>query len=1065
MEDKVLQGGFESFYLDRGEVELGKLIELLKQKRVAAVLGESSSGKSVFVKKSLREKLESGTISGVKGNSWRIVTISPENDPVEQLARALATAGPNALYQQSRAEEISHIDELAKSIRTGVNPVGKLFQRVLEQSASPFNLLLIVDDLEDLVRYSGAERGGVPVGDDVFFISSILAAIQGKDAIYLVFNVNPRYMSGFSRYRGLPETINNNSFYLNLPSASEIRSGLLKVMAFPGQLSGAVAGKLSEDYNQLCGHDIFALEKLRFVFRSGRDKLMIGARAYTPEAFLEEFENKNALADIIEVYLEEVVMPGLNETEIIRLSVMFKALTEQRADGIWRRPVTVRELMLLLAPHYGYIEPDPVILADFIGRINSGGYILIDVLGSNLYSRNNVVSIRHDAPLFNWPLLSKWMKEEASHAEVYRLLVRKADYYFGAVFSQEYANNYSGYAPVDKSWKTLARDWFGLLAGRQDPGQIIHNQYLSEGAELTGAIEWYEVCKPGRAWAARYDDSGFSHRNPETPQFKAVFHNSNPEDVAQIDIATQFLVISRERAEGLMDRLRRETQVALKQRSISRIMTLVAVIAMIVSLVFMDKARSDKTDLELLDFLGVLSSNGVLHILPSKRDNLRRQVSRVVADGVSVHSKDDLLLLLIEKKLLDVEPDHPYYELILEALKNMYYIQGQTFSEKERERAQNRILSIYDEVISAEYTDGRWQHPALYYNLSARLEEAEQRLGLNRPVFEKSNVVGSAIAPNFLSIHEYAYGDANGKVFIRNQSESYIVGNAGSPILSLVYGPDADQLFVGTAEGVLSVFRHLGNGGGSEYDTLYRDDYRRPIFGIGLTGNGDGFLILTASDMFFIRREPVGGRYVTTGFSKPVEQRRVTSFDLDHDQRYLAVTGMHSTVIYELSFAGAGIINERLRIQHPGITMTDVAIKTGGSGDNFRIAMGGEDGRLWVSEVLNTTLNQSVMDITDPAFRLFQDAHESTITALEFNPVLPQLFSASIFGESRLWNLNRLGSADDHIYLRNSGRSISAAIYNNENELIIHEVIYGKRVLTNVRAIRAELEPLLEKLK
>jgi hypothetical protein len=38
-------------------------------------------------------------------------------------------------------------------------------------------------------------------------------------------------------------------------------------------------------------------------------------------------------------------------------------------------------------------------------------------------------------------------------------------------------------------------------------------------------------------------------------------------------------------------------------------------------------------------------------------------------------------------------------------------------------------------------------------------------------------------------------------------------------------------------------------------------------------------------------------------------------------------------------------------------------------------------------------------------------------------------------------------------------------VYNNENELIIHEVIYGKRILTNVRAIRAELDILLEKMQ
>lgn len=1063
MKDTLLPGGFDSFYLDRGEVELGKFIELLRQKRVAAISGESGSGKSVFVTKTLREKLEGGEISGVRGNTWRVVVTTPSNNPVEQLASDLAASGLTSLYQQPRAEEFSYRDELVRAIRTEVNPIGRLCQRVLERSVTPFNLLIVVDGLEDLVRYSGMERGEISGGDDVFYVSAFLAALRGTEPVYVVFSTDTRYMNAFSRYRGLPEVLNNNSFYITLPSPEEIRTGLRKTLVFPEGVSLALADKLSNDYRQLQGHDPFVLEKLRFLFRSGAGRLVVGSRSYTPDVFLKEFEYVNVLSGIIGDYMDEVVTPDLSDTEMIWLSVIFKALTERRADGVWRRPVVLRELIQLLVPHFGQADPSPPVLVDLIRRINSGGYILIDMLGTGQYSRDNVVTIRHDALLFNWPILARWMKEEASHAEVYRLLVRKADNYFGASFSAEEMSYFLGDTHSGYVQHSPIRNWLKSFDNSQDAEQIPRNQYLSEGAELTGAIEWYEICKPGRAWAARYDDSGFSHKNPETPQFRAVFHESNPADVAQIDIATQFLHLSRERAEGLIDRLRRETMVAVRQRRLSRVMTVVAIVAMIISLFFMDKARSDKADLELLDFLGVLSSNGVLHILPSQRDNLRRQVSRVVADGVSVHSKDDLLLLLMEKKLLQVESDHPYYDLILEAIKNMHYIQGQTFSEADRARAQDRILRIYDEIMSAEYNDGRWQHPALYYNLNARLEDAEHRLGMTAPSFEKANVIGSAIAPNSHNHHEYAYGDANGKVFIRNKSESYAVGDAGSPVSSLIYSPSADRLFAGTAEGVLCVFSNLGRGEKPVLDTLYEDALRRPIFGIGQSGDGATFLVMTNWEIYFVRRSSDGSNFVPTGFSQRVEQERVTSFDLSSGNKYLAVSGIHSTILYELDFSGKGTMAERLRVQHPDITMTDVAIKINHAGDNLWIALGGEDGRLWISSAISTSGNYPVIESSDPVFHLFSGAHESTITALEFNPVLPQLFSASIFGEARLWNLNRLNNADDHIYLRNSGKSISAAIYNNENELIIHEVIYGKRVLTNVRAIRAELDLLLEK--
>lgn len=1065
MQNKVLPVGFDSFYLDRGEAELGKLIELLKHRRVAAVLGESGSGKSVFIRKTLREKLEGGGVSGIKGNTWRIVVTSPGNNPVEKLANDLATAGVNSLYHYADAEEISRRDEISKAIRTEVNPIGREYQRALERSKTSFNLLLIVDGLEDLVRYVGIERDGVNRGDDVCFVSAVLAAMSGKESVYVVLSTDLRYMSAFSRYRGLPETINNNRFYLGLPSVEEVRNGLRSKLTFQEPLRGAVADKLSADYSQLSGHDIFALEKLRFLFRSGTARMLVGTHAYLPEDFLREFEYKNALSEVIGLYMDEVVIPSLSEEEVNWLSIIIKALTEMRADGIWRRPVTTGYLVRLLASHYGYGEPDSATVVNLISRINSGGYDLTEVLGDNLYSRNNIVTIKHDALLFNWPTLTEWVKEEASHAEVYRLLVRKADQYFGARFTSDEMNYFLGESPVGHLKTSQLREWIGTLVGDREPDQVPHGQYLSEGAELTGALEWYDVCKPARAWAMRYDDSNFVHKNPESPQFKAVFHDSNPADVAQIDIAIQFLQISRERSEGLIDRLRQETKVAVRQRKISRVMTIVATVAMIISLIFMDKARTDRMDLELLDFLSVLSNNGVLQALPSQRDRLKSEVSRAVSSGNGIENKDDLLLMLMEKKLLQIEPDHPYFEEITETLKNMHYIQRQIFSEAEKKRAQERVLKIYDQVISTSYTDGRWQHPALYYNLSARLEDAEQKLGITSPVFEKANVVGSAIVPNHHNVHEYAYGDANGKVFVRNLSESHKVGVTRSPVLSLAYSRSGEQLYVGTADGVLSVFNNLAGGGEGAPDTLFTDPFRRPIFGLGLYEDSSRFLVMTASEVYFIRRMPGSKRFEKTKFEQKIEQERVNSFDLNEDKKHLVVTGIHSTILYEVNSAGEGSIAERLRIEHPDITMTDVAIKLSVPDNKFWIALGGEDGRLWVSSDVNAFVSRSVVSIGDSAFRLFPTAHESTITALEFNPVLPQLFSASIFGEARLWNLNRLNKIDDHIFLKNSGRAISAAIYNNENELIIHEVIYGKRVLTNVRTVRAELDLLLEKLK
>lgn len=66
------------------------LLNLLRAKRLAAVVGPSGSGKSSLVRAGLIPLLRNGGISDAHG--WRIVTFVPGSQPQQALERALASA-------------------------------------------------------------------------------------------------------------------------------------------------------------------------------------------------------------------------------------------------------------------------------------------------------------------------------------------------------------------------------------------------------------------------------------------------------------------------------------------------------------------------------------------------------------------------------------------------------------------------------------------------------------------------------------------------------------------------------------------------------------------------------------------------------------------------------------------------------------------------------------------------------------------------------------------------------------------------------------------------------------
>ena len=66
-----------------------ELLRRLRRTRFLAVVGTSGSGKSSLVRAGLLPALQGGLMASA-GSDWRIAILRPSNDPIGNLARALA---------------------------------------------------------------------------------------------------------------------------------------------------------------------------------------------------------------------------------------------------------------------------------------------------------------------------------------------------------------------------------------------------------------------------------------------------------------------------------------------------------------------------------------------------------------------------------------------------------------------------------------------------------------------------------------------------------------------------------------------------------------------------------------------------------------------------------------------------------------------------------------------------------------------------------------------------------------------------------------------------------------
>jgi hypothetical protein len=438
----------ESLIFFGRDEQVDELIERLGRLRLLAVVGSSGCGKSSLVRAGLIPKLGS-SLSFAPEARWRIATMRPGSQPMENLVRALLQ---DKIFGDERAKLPEAPAHLLATLSRG--PLG-LVEALEEVSFPPdARTLLVVDQFEEVFRF--LEEGDRDEADA--FVGMLLAtARQDRVPAYIVLTMRSDYLGTCDLFSGLPEALNGSQFLTPRLTLKQSRQ------AIEGP-AGVCGGQVEKDL----------VEKLLNDMTTARDSLPLMQHALM-RMWRAAGEPTNASGPVTLSLEQYQRIGGIAKALNHHADEVFKNLSSDSPDDRQR----VAEILFRCLCQFGNAErdarrPTPLGVVAEVARTSEDNLCrVVDVFRDPACSfltpphpaglnRETVLDIGHEALIRQWDRLQAWLSREAKSAERYMLLERTA-----ALWERKEA----------------------ALLGSPD---------------YEFALKWYDEEQPTAAWARRY---------------------------------------------------------------------------------------------------------------------------------------------------------------------------------------------------------------------------------------------------------------------------------------------------------------------------------------------------------------------------------------------------------------------------------------------------------------------------------------------------------------------------------------------------------------------------------
>ena len=442
------------------ESHVDRLLEILQRTRFLAVIGPSGSGKSSLVRAGMLPALAAGWLG--TGSDWRIVTMRPGDHPLRRLATGLLE--PTALGEQllPGGNDLDRLETtpalIEAELRRGPLGLVHLVEDIRARTASPtnFNLLILVDQFEEIFRYS--ERG-IAQGDEAdAFVNLLLASYRAAEAsIYIAITMRTDFLGNCVRFLELPDAINHAQYLTPRLSRDQLEQAITgPARVFGGDVAPEV---VNEMINAVAG-DPDQLPILQHALARMWDEAQ-KRQSDGPTITRAELQATGGIAGALSRHADAILEDLASQSPdfVVLAEMLFRTITErgtlESGGRDTRRPVRLGRIAEIAGRSWQEFVP---VIAAFA---REGVNFLVHGQPLDAEAR---IDISHEALIRQWQRLQAWVADEAERADNYR------------------------------HWRSRTTD-------REEGGELL------AGADLARAIEWQagrDGWQPTPSWAARY---------------------------------------------------------------------------------------------------------------------------------------------------------------------------------------------------------------------------------------------------------------------------------------------------------------------------------------------------------------------------------------------------------------------------------------------------------------------------------------------------------------------------------------------------------------------------------
>ncbi|MGW8225746.1 MAG: nSTAND1 domain-containing NTPase [Anaerolineales bacterium] len=366
---------------------LEKLLSRLAGERFLCLSGPSGSGKSSLVRAGVIPALRKGlAIPG--SDKWLIRTLTPGNQPIESLAKAMAAmasqVGQSFQFAGDHVRENGKID--AKALSTLID--------LFTQDGGSQQALIVVDQFEEVFAENRDK-----VEQDAF-IAQLIYAVQAENGnLNVILTLRSDFLSHTTSLPGLNQLINQGIQLIGAMDSSE----LARAITLPAIQEGVeVEPELVEKVISEMLGEPGALPLMQFTLRDLFDR-QNPKQGEPVKLTLNEYLQSGGVWEALSRHADKALSEIGSENQKTARQVFTRLVEIGANQADTRRTATTAELIA--------IGVDPTSLEHFLSVMTKARLIVAQGEQSGGSGDRRSISLAHDRLIHDWPWLKALVNE------------------------------------------------------------------------------------------------------------------------------------------------------------------------------------------------------------------------------------------------------------------------------------------------------------------------------------------------------------------------------------------------------------------------------------------------------------------------------------------------------------------------------------------------------------------------------------------------------------------------------------------------------------------------------